>query len=276
MQWISRFSAPHQILTDNGWEFNNEDFQSMGENYNVKEMCTASESPWSNGICERLNAVLGDNVAEIISDSQCDVATALTWAVSTRNALQNNHGFSPNQLVYGFNPSIPNVFENQMPALESKTTLDVVANNFNAMKVAREAFIKNESNERIRRALLHNVRCDKLEDLQNGDEVFYKRNNEDTWRGPGVVIGKDGKQVLVQQGGTYVRAHICRLQVAPEPQHTHDEKDSTREDNPTKDTDEDGKTRVIVEDTESEEEEDTRDEDGAESADTCIKSKMPK
>ena len=43
----------------------------------------------------------------------------------------------------------------------------------------------------------------------------YKRNNSDKWHGPGTVIGKDGKQILVRHGGVYVRVHTCQLQHAP-------------------------------------------------------------
>ena len=42
--------------------------------------------------------------------------------------------------------------------------------------------------------------------------VVYKRQGEDKWRGPGNVIGRDGKQVLVRHGGIYVRVHACHLQ----------------------------------------------------------------
>ena len=31
---------------------------------------------------------------------------------------QNVHGFSPNQFVFGKNPSFPNVFDNELPALD--------------------------------------------------------------------------------------------------------------------------------------------------------------
>ena len=55
--------------------------------------------------------------------------------------------------------------------------------------------------------------------LCNGDEVYFKRNGEQRWHGPGTVIGRDGKQVLVCHGGVYIRAHICRLAKLPlEPQ----------------------------------------------------------
>ncbi|CAL4128375.1 unnamed protein product [Meganyctiphanes norvegica] len=39
---------------------------------------------------------------------------------------------------------------------------------------------------------------------------FYKRNNEQRWRGPGIVIGRNGKQMLVKHSGTFVRVHTVR------------------------------------------------------------------
>ena len=45
--------------------------------------------------------------------------------------------------------------------------------------------------------------------------MFFKRNDAKEWHGPGVVIGRDGKQVLVKHGGTYVRVHVCRLSKYP-------------------------------------------------------------
>lgn len=34
---------------------------------------------------------------------QCDLKVAVDWVVSAQNALANNSGFSPDQLVFGFN-----------------------------------------------------------------------------------------------------------------------------------------------------------------------------
>ena len=216
MQWVTTFGAPRKILSDNGGEFNNAEMRQFGETFNVKIMCTAAESPWSNGKCERLNAVLGDSVRKIVDDCGCDVDIALAWAVSARNALANSAGFSPNQLVFGFNPIIPTVFSDDPPALEKVSASEIVRENLNSLHQARELFIRAEASDRLRRALRHNVRESDAQDVSNGDEVHYKREGEHEWRGPGTVIGREGKQILVKHGGVYVRAHVCRLTRVPQ------------------------------------------------------------
>ena len=214
--WIGVFGAPKKFLSDNGCEFNNAEMRELGEAFNIKIMTTSAESPWSNGACERQNAVIGDIVRKIMADSRCDLDVALAWAVSARNALTNYAGFSPNQLVFGQNPGLPNVCENDPPALNPTLTSDIVRVNLNALHLARQEFVKTESSERLSRALRHNIRSSDLNDIQNGDEVFYKRNDSHEWHGPGVVIGRDGKQILVRHGSVYVRVHVCRLTHAPE------------------------------------------------------------
>ena len=124
----------------------------------IKIMCTAAESPFSNGICERSNALLGNSVNKIIKDCHCDVEIALAWAVAARNTLLNSQGFSPNQVVFGFNPGFPSVYQNNLPAFESPDVSKVVCDNLSAMHAAHENFIQQESSERMKRALRHNIR----------------------------------------------------------------------------------------------------------------------
>ena len=48
-----------------------------------------------------------------------------------------------------------------------------------------------------------------------GDEVFYKRENENEWRGPAKVVGVSGKTVVVKHGDSLreiARVHITRIQ----------------------------------------------------------------
>ncbi|CAB4033253.1 uncharacterized protein LOC113019249 [Paramuricea clavata] len=79
------------------------------------------------------------------------------------------------------------------------------------MYAAREAFVKAERSERIRRALRKNTR-NTDEVYKSGNKVYYKRPDETKWKGPGVVIGVEGPVVFVRHGGSLVRVHRCRLQ----------------------------------------------------------------
>ena len=60
------------------------------EPFNIRALTTAAESPWSNDVCERMNAVISDMVRKILEESSCDLEMALASTVSARNALSNN------------------------------------------------------------------------------------------------------------------------------------------------------------------------------------------
>ena len=125
---------------------------------NIQICTTAAESPWSNGLLDRHNAVLGMTVSKVVKDVNCQLEVAVAWSVSAKNCLKNVDGFSLNELVFERNPNYPSNFYNQLPALEGKISSQIVAENLNAMHSARKEFIKNESFENLRRAMRHNTR----------------------------------------------------------------------------------------------------------------------
>ena len=107
--WISIFGTPISVFSDNGGEFVSKDFIDFCENFNIKIKTTAAESPWSNGICERHNAIITETLLKVKEDSKCDWETALAWALSAKNSLINVNGFSPHQIVFGKNIKIPSI-----------------------------------------------------------------------------------------------------------------------------------------------------------------------
>ena len=209
-EWIARFGTPGQFLSDNGGEFNNEEFREMAEAFNIRVRTTAAESPWSNGINEKYNGVIASTVKKVMDDTPCSLEVALAWAVSAKNSLETHLGFSPNQLVFGRNPNNPACLHDKPPALGPPSGSDLVRTHLNAMHSARQAFIQNESNEKLQRALLHQVRPSG-ERFCSGDVVLYRRHQDDKWRGPGVVIGQENKQILVKHGGVYYRCHASTV-----------------------------------------------------------------
>ena len=216
--WFSIFGPPSKVLSDNGGEFQNEKMRRMAERWNMKLLTTSAESPWSNGLCEKTVGIIKESLRKMKENEGVDEVLALRWVVCARNSLMNNGGFSPNQLVFGKNPSIPNLMadEDSSPSSrEQGMEEEMVRNTLNALHKAREVFIKNESCNKIRIALNKRVREHKLEEAIMGDEVFYKRENEDEWRGPARVVAIAGKTVIVKHGDSLreiARVHITRIQ----------------------------------------------------------------
>ena len=154
---------------------------------------------------------MDDCVEKILEDQpNLNLDVALVWAVNAKNSLSMVYGWSPYQLVYGSNPNLPGVLTDKPPALENTTISEKFARHLNALHSSRRAFVKAESSERIRRALRHKIRASG-EYYQHGDRVYYKRDDDHRWKGPGIVIGQDGKVVFVRHGSIYVRVPPCRL-----------------------------------------------------------------
>ena len=109
--WIALFGTPNLFLSDNEGEFNNF-FREMGEQRNINLKTTGAESPWSNGIVEKHNGIIGNMTGNVLLDVKCSLDVALAWCLSAKNSLLNSHGYSPNQLVFGYNPNFPSVLNN--------------------------------------------------------------------------------------------------------------------------------------------------------------------
>jgi transposase InsO family protein len=209
--WIAYFGCPRKFMLDNGGEFSNDVFREMNEKLNVETITTAAESPFSNGTVERHNGILKQTMLKTIVDVKCDPNIALAWAICAKNALHNHFGFSPNQMVFGFNVNMPTVLSDEPPALESRISSDTVRINLNAIHQARVNFMRAEASEKIRRASKHKTRTYSDEQFTSGEKVYYRRNNFKGWKGPATVLGNDGKVVLVRHGGAFYRCHRCHL-----------------------------------------------------------------
>ena len=210
--WVRIFGSPGKFLSDNGGEFVNDELIEFAEKFNITIKTTGAESAWSNGLCEKHNGILADKVSRIISDNTCGIELAVHWGVAAKNALSNVYGFSPNQLVFGRNTNFPSVHYDRPPAQNVTCVSKYMSDNLLALHKAREAFIQQESCERLRRALNRQTRTYSDIVYTNGDKVLYKRRDSDEYHGPAVVLGKDSASILLKHGGSYVRVHPCRMQ----------------------------------------------------------------
>ena len=211
--WISIFGRPRRFLSDNGGEYNNENFIDMCEKLGVHVITTGAEAAWSNGIVERHHTLLTRNVHKIVEETGCKVETAVAWATNSKNVFSNISGYSPYQLVLGVNPNIPGLDDpyESPTTLEQETPSQMVAEHIQAMYSARKEQLAKDADEKIRRALSHKTRDARSKNVSNGDKVFYKREDNQRWKGPATVIGVDGKVIFLRHGGFQVRCHISRV-----------------------------------------------------------------
>ena len=208
--WCFIYGFPESFLSDNGGEFDNGQFRSMCEQGNVVVKTTPAGSPWSNGICERHNSVLTDIFLKLRgSKGHESDHIAIFHAAFAKNCLTDVNGFSPYQLVFGRSPNIPSILVNEPPALEDWTSSQHMADHLDKLHKARQAFMQCESSKRIARALKKNIREDEGP-FEIGDHVYYKRE-ENVWRGPGKIIGRDGRCFILKHGGVVVKVHSHRL-----------------------------------------------------------------
>ena len=211
--WVSIFGSPKKILSDNGGEFKNDDFAEMAEKLNTKITTTAAESPWSNGVNERHNGILGEMVLKTMEDTHCSIETALMWSVTAKNALANVYGSSPSQLVFGRNGSFPSVIHDKLPALDNEFSTEYMRKSLDVLHSARENYVKAESSDKLRRALRLKTRTHTAKLFEISLSVYFKREDSSRWKGPGDVIGIQGETIVIKYGGNIVRVHSCRVQL---------------------------------------------------------------
>ena len=138
--WIQIYGALEKFLTDNSGEFANSKFLDMAEAVNIIVKVTATE-PSS----DRHDFIIADMMGKVFEESQhLDINLTLAWCLNAKNSLENVHGFSPFQFVFGQKTQLPSTFANKTPAVIQHTS-KILTDNLTTLHKAIEAFISSES-----------------------------------------------------------------------------------------------------------------------------------
>ena len=89
----------------------------------------------------------------IAADPHIKPNIALAWAITAANTLDNVSGFSPAQIVFGRNPTHPSLLNAGPSGMKEVDVSKSVAVHIHAMHLAREAYIKCESDKVLAEAL---------------------------------------------------------------------------------------------------------------------------
>ena len=209
--WIAYFGTPAAVLNDQGGEFTGSEVVEMKSLFNIEDLTTAAYSPWQNGLCEKGHQVI-DAMLEAMERDHPDypLDVLLSWVCMVKNTMYDHHGFTPNQLVYGTNPTLPNVLTEGLPGMEGKTSSEVLAMHINSLQAARQAFTSSEASEKVRLALKKKIRTNN-ELYYPEDRVYWKHSHENRWRGPGKVLIQDGKQIFIRSGARIISTSVNRI-----------------------------------------------------------------
>ena len=110
LKWVAHYGVMGTLMHDCGGEFTGQEVKDMCSLFNVVDASTAGYSPWQNGICEKHHATVDDTLERLVADyPEYRLDVLLAWALMVKNSAYDQHGFSPNQLVYGANPALPSV-----------------------------------------------------------------------------------------------------------------------------------------------------------------------
>ena len=105
--WVRPMGIMQYLHTDRGSEFLNQELSAVCDYLGVKMTATAANTPNANGVCERNHAVVDQMLDKMLTaDRNMKPEVALAWAVTAANSLDNRHGYSPAQLVFGRDPCV--------------------------------------------------------------------------------------------------------------------------------------------------------------------------
>lgn len=215
---ICRFSLPNRLITDRGTNFESKIFRETCKLLKIKKESTTSYHPQSNGSLERSHRPLADYLRIFERKYPDTWDLYLAPAMFVRNtAVHSSTKFTPTELLFGFNPKIPNSIKTKTEPLYNYEDYSKILK-FKlqeAYGVARENLIsgKHKSKE-------HYDRTSREECFEVGDWVRIKNPAKKgkldfNWSEPYKItkINSDNN-VTLKMGKKSVRIHNNRLKLS--------------------------------------------------------------
>ena len=205
-EWFKHHGPPKYIMSDRGNEFLNAEVEDLCQFYGIKYTTTAAYSPHQNGLVERGHATADRALERKITADPClKPQVPLAWVIYATNTMQNVNGYVPFQLVFGRLPRHPLLVEDNPEANEVIADPQAQwARHYRTMMAAKEHFIAVETDSIIRKALKQRIYTNPTK-INDGDWMYFRRNQERYWKGPAKVALKDGKSLhCIMQGNPLI------------------------------------------------------------------------
>ena len=86
---IAVFGTMGSIMTDYVGEFSSDEMREVASILNVRLITTAADSPFQNGLCERVHSVTDMMMLKLMEENKkIESQTLLSWANMARSSLQ--------------------------------------------------------------------------------------------------------------------------------------------------------------------------------------------
>ena len=200
------------FLADNGREFVNEKLLDLLQAAGISLKTTASYSPTMNGMNER-NHAIADKIVEKLrhEDPNMTMQQAVDKAAWAKNTLINTQrGFSPFQMIYGRNPSIPGISECTTGSLENLSHNEIARKIIESMQSVRLQMLASEYDHRIKVAFKDNLPKSTNFKYDVGDQVVFK-DTKDGRMHDARIVGIDGPVAILRWGNSERRAQMREL-----------------------------------------------------------------
>ena len=108
VEFVCRYGAPLQILTDQGAQFQSQLFAEMCQLLNIDKIRTSSYHPQTDGLVERFNRTLTSMLSHFVNDHQRDWDDHVPMVMMAyRSTSQETTNISPNRMMMGCEIRLP-------------------------------------------------------------------------------------------------------------------------------------------------------------------------
>lgn len=218
---LTLHGSPKCIITDQGWQFISKDWKDYITEKDIEHKMTTAYHAQTNGIDERLNGTLVRILRTYVNESQQDWDEKIKWALFVYNTtIHESTGYSPYQLIYGFDPRSPlkpdNSITNQevnIKHLRNNIRQNAHINIERAQRAQMEDYNRRHKTSQFEIGQLVLIRV-------NACPIYLSKKFYQNWQGPYMITGFVGnsdnpKSIIVFDYQNMVRETVAISQIKP-------------------------------------------------------------
>ena len=195
-RYIPEHEVPEELFSDQGRQYESEIIQTICQRLNIKKKRTSPYHPRGNGMVERFNRTLKQQLAKLIHQHGGEWDHYLPAVVLSFNSTPHSStGYSPYFLAHGREPRVPATVDLSPPVM-SQTPQNYGTELVKRLNTVFQTVRSHREDQRLKREYYFNKHV-KFKPYQFGDLVWMddpttqRKKLEPNWTGPYKVISSD-------------------------------------------------------------------------------------